>query len=119
MATLSMSEQVARQALMAKAASRAVADLSSEQKKKALDAMAAALEAAESDILFHNEIDVEAARETDLNAVLIDRLTLTSTSIRAMAQGVREIAQQADPIGEILETWTRPTGLELQKVRIP
>src|SRR5947209_790220 len=119
MATLSMSEQVARQALLAKSSSRAIAELTSEQKKKALEAMAAALERAESDILFHNEIDVEAAQDTDLSAAMVDRLTLTAKSIRAMAEGMREIARQADPVGEVLESWTRPNGLQLQKVRVP
>src|ERR1041385_8734005 len=119
MTTISMAEQVARQALRAKAASRSVAELSADQKKKVLEAMAAALEQAESDILFHNGIDVEAARDTDLSPAMIDRLTLTSKTIRSMAQGVREIAGQADPVGEVLETWTRPNGLQLEKVRVP
>jgi glutamate-5-semialdehyde dehydrogenase len=114
-----MAEQVARQALRAKAASRSVAELTPDQKKKSLEAMATALEQAENDILFHNEIDVEAARDTDLSAALVDRLTLTSKSVKAMAQGVREIAQQVDPVGEVLETWTRPNGLRLEKVRVP
>jgi glutamate-5-semialdehyde dehydrogenase len=119
MTTISMAEQVARQALMAKAASRALAELTADQKKQALEAMAAALEKAESDILFHNSIDVEAARDTDLSPALIDRLTLTSKSIQAMAQGLREIAAQNDPVGEVLETWARPNGIQLQKVRVP
>src|SRR5262249_13650678 len=119
MATISMAEQVARQAFRAKAASRAVADLSSEGKKRALEGTADALSSAESHILFHNEIDVEAARDTDLSAALVDRLTLTSKSVRAMADGVREIARQPDPVGEVLETWTRPNDLRLEKIRVP
>jgi len=103
MPTMSLTQQVARQALLAKAASRSLATLTSEQKKQALDAVGAALEQASSDILFHNEIDVEAARESDLSPAMVDRLVLTAKSIKAMAQGFRDIAKQADPGGEVLE----------------
>src|SRR5262245_20936869 len=111
MATLSTAENVTRQALLAKNASRVLATLASEGKKRLLESMAAALEAAESDILFHNEIDVQAAKEADLAGPLVERLELTSKSIRSMAQGVREIAAQPDPVGEVLESWKRPNGI--------
>jgi glutamate-5-semialdehyde dehydrogenase len=114
-----VAENVARQALLAKAASRILATLSAPEKTRILLSMAEALEAATEDILFHNEIDVEAAREAGLKAALIDRLVLTPKSVTAMAQGVREIAHQADPVGEVLESWTRPNGLSLEKVRVP
>src|SRR2546425_318290 len=114
MATPTLSEHVARQALRAKTASRALAELSADAKKRALEAMATALEQASADILFHNEIDVEAARETDLSPAMVERLTLTPKIVQAMAVGVREIAAQADPVGEVLETWTRPSGITLE-----
>src|SRR5438132_1701103 len=107
----SIAENVARQALLAKRAGRALAALSTDQKDKALNAMAAALESNAKEILFHNEIDVEAARETGMASALIDRLILTPASVQGMAQGVREIARQKDPIGEVLESWTRPNGI--------
>ncbi len=119
MTTLSMSEQVTRQAAVAKASSRALAVLSKEQKKKVLLALAEAIEKAQNDILFHNEIDVQAAKDVGLNPALIERLVLTPKSVQAMAQGVREIADQADPIGEILESWSRPNGIMIQKIRVP
>src|SRR6266478_5146434 len=119
MPTISLTQQVARQALLAKAVSRALAAFSSEQKQKALEAMAAALEQASNDILFHNEIDVEAARESDLSPAMVDRLVLTAKSIKAMAQGVRDIAKQSDPVGEVLEKWARPSGIEIEKIRVP
>src|SRR5690242_443227 len=112
-------EQVARIALRAKNASRALAELSSDAKKKVLEAMAVALEKASSDILFHNEIDVEAAKEVGLNPALIERLVLTEKTVQGMAQGVREIAAQPDPIGEVLEEWSRPNGIQLEKIRVP
>ena len=119
MTAFSMTEQVARQAAMAKAASRTLAGLSADQKNRALAAMADALERAQSEILFRNEIDVEAAREAGLSAALVDRLALAPQAIRGMADGVREIARQADPVGEMLDAWSRPNGLRIEKIRVP
>lgn len=120
MTTLSpVAEAVARQALLAKSASRRLALLSGEEKSKALLAMAAGLEAASKDIVFHNEIDVEAAREAELAPALIERLILTPVSVQAMAKGLREIAAQKDPIGEVIESWTRPSGIAIEKIRVP
>lgn len=114
-----VAERVARQALLAKAASRRLLVLSPDEKAKALQSMAAALSAASKDILFHNEIDVEAARQAGLSAALMDRLTLTPKSIQAMAQALREIAAQPDPVGEVLEAWKRPSGIRIEKIRVP
>jgi glutamate-5-semialdehyde dehydrogenase len=119
MTVSTLTEQVARQAYAAKAASRQLALLSSEQKKTLLLEMARALEAGAQDILFRNEIDVEAAQESGLNEALINRLVLTPKSLQSMAQGVREIAEQKDPVGEILEAWDRPNGIRIEKVRVP
>ena len=115
----STSEAIVRQALAAKAASRVLATWSSDQKKQALERMAQELESGAKEILFHNEIDVEAAKEAGLSSALIDRLVLTPQSIQSMARGVREIAAQADPIGEVLERLTRPNGVVIEKVRVP
>ncbi len=119
MAVSTLTEQVARQAYVAKAASRRLALLGSDEKKRILLEMARALEAGGPDILFRNEIDVEAARESDLNKTLINRLVITEKSLQSMAQGVREIAEQPDPVGEVLESWTRPNGIRIEKVRAP
>ena len=80
--------------------------------------IASAIDASAPDILFRNEIDVEAAREAGLGEVLIERLILTEASLKSMAQGVREIAGQKDPVGEVLESWTRPNGIRIDKVRV-
>jgi glutamate-5-semialdehyde dehydrogenase len=114
-----ISEQVARQALKAKAASRLLAQWNPAVKAGVLDAMAAAVAAASKEILFHNEIDVEAARESGKSGALVERLVLTEKGIMAMAQGVRDIALQKDPVGEVLETWQRPVGISIQKIRVP
>jgi glutamate-5-semialdehyde dehydrogenase len=112
-------EKVARQALRAKTASRAVALVSAADKNRALLAMAEALEKEAADIVFHNEIDVEAARQSGLSAALIDRLELSTKGIAAMAAGIREIAAQEDPVGQVIERWTRPNGIAIEKIRVP
>lgn len=114
-----VAERVARQALLAKKAGRAVSALSAEAKNKILLAMADALDDSAGEILFRNGIDVEAARESGLGPALIHRLELSEKSIRGMAQAVREIAGQEDPIGKVLERMTRPNGLRIEKVRVP
>jgi glutamate-5-semialdehyde dehydrogenase len=119
MTTSSVSDIVARQAVAAKAASRALAALLPAQKASLLNAVADALSAASSEIVFHNEIDVEAARQAGLNSALIERLVLTEKSVKGMAQAVRDIAAQPDPIGEVLETLKRPNGLVIEKIRVP
>src|SRR6267142_7062988 len=50
---------------------------------------------------------------------MVERLVLTAKSIKSMAEGVREIAKQPDPVGQILETWARPSGIEIEKIRVP
>src|ERR1051325_4405031 len=115
MTVSSLTEQILRQAVKAKNASRILSALSSEQKARGLEAMASALEKASADILFRNEIDVEAAKDADLSAALIDRWVLAPKSVQGMAQAVRDIAQQKGPVGEVLESWTRPNGIRVEK----
>src|SRR5580704_17731280 len=107
-------DHVARQALLAKTASRRLALLSSDDKKRILLAIAAAIGASGQDILFRNEIDVEASKEAGLQEALIERLVLTEKSLQSMAQGVRDIAEQADPVGEVIEDWARPSGIRIE-----
>ena len=86
----------------------------------------AALMAAEESIGSHgaaikaaNAKDMAAARERNLSAALLDRLELTDSRIAAMAKGLVEIAALADPVGEVISEWSRPNGLEIQRVRTP
>ena len=102
----------------AKAASKIVATLSSEEKNKALLCCADELVAKTSDILLANERDVDAARGT-ISDVMIDRLLLTEERILGMAQGMREVAALPDPVGEILDTVNRPSGIRVEKVSVP
>jgi glutamate-5-semialdehyde dehydrogenase len=96
-----------------------IAALTSEVKDAALHAMADALIAATGDLQTANATDVEAARAGGTSETLIDRLTLTDKRIVSMAEGLRAVAAQPDPIGEVADGWTRPNGLSIEKVRVP
>ena len=97
----------------------AVASLRSEIKDAALHAMADALESERSALVEANARDVECAREEGTSSTLIDRLTLTDARIAGMAKGLRAVAAQPDPVGEVVTGWTRPNGLLIEKVRAP
>src|SRR5688572_3808601 len=100
-------------------ASGKVATLTSATKDAALEAMADALEGAAERLQEANRLDVDAARAGGTSDTLVDRLTLTPSRLSSMAAGLRAVAAQPDPIGEVVEGWTRPNGLAIQKVRVP
>jgi glutamate-5-semialdehyde dehydrogenase len=100
----------------ARAATTALAKLSTEEKNRILLAMADAIEAASQSILSANRMDIEAS---GLSGAMRDRLLLTPERITGMAQGVRDVAKLADPIYETLSEWTRPNGLVIRKIRVP
>ena len=102
----------------AKATAPSLALLSTEQKNQALLSMANALEADCDTILLANAEDVEAVKGS-VNDVMIDRLRLTPARIKAMADGIRDVARLPDPVGSITDSFTRPNGLSIQKVRVP
>lgn len=102
----------------AKAASVNISLLTKQRKITALYAMADALISATDSILEANALDIEAARDKVSN-VMIDRLTLTSARIEGMAEGIKQVAELPDPIGEILESHTRNDGLLIKKVSVP
>ena len=103
----------------AKQASRTLARLDSATRDAALEAIAAALEARVEDIVEANAADVRAGEEAQLGSALLDRLRLTPERVAAMARGVREIASLRDPVGEVLEGFRLPNGLDVRKVRVP
>ncbi len=102
----------------AKAVSHELGVLGSETKNKALLAMADAIESSSEEILKANALDVEDAKSA-LGEVMIDRLRLTSERIKGMADGIREVVEIPDPVGEIIEHIDRPNGLSISKVRAP
>jgi glutamate-5-semialdehyde dehydrogenase len=103
----------------AAAAAPAVAALRSEVKDAALHAMADALLGSKAELVAANEGDVARAREQGTSATLVDRLTLTASRLRSMAAGLRAVAAQPDPVGEVVSGWTRPNGLLIEQVRVP
>jgi len=101
----------------ANAAKTTLANLTAEQKNAALLAMADALEADVSALLLANSEDLTAAQGTTA-PVMLDRLRLTEARIRDMAGGLRDVAALPDPVGTVLETVTRPNGIEIQRVSV-
>ena len=114
-----MSATVAELGLRAKAASRALARASSAAKDAALLAAADLLVARSQEILDANAVDVARAEADGVSSTVIDRLRLSPARIDAMAAGLRQVAALADPVGEVLDGWTRPNGLRIQRVRVP
>ncbi len=114
-----VTEQVRRQAERGKAASRAVALLSAEQKDAALAAMAAALRHEADAILAANAADLERARAAGTPSHLLDRLALNAKRLEDMAAGIEAVAALPDPVGEVLERDVRPNGLQIERVRVP
>ncbi len=103
----------------AKIASVQLAQLATEQKNLALCNMADELEANCNKILEANQKDVQAARTKGIKESLIDRLVLTEKRIQGMASDLREVTTLADPVNEIVKTWTRPNGLIIGQMRVP
>ena len=103
----------------AKAASQALVTVSTLQKNKWLLAAADALVARSDEVLAANAIDVAAAPGFGLNAAAIDRLTLNPKRIAAAAEGLRQVANLPDPVGEVRETTHRPNGLLIRKIGVP
>ncbi|WDA12106.1 glutamate-5-semialdehyde dehydrogenase [Paracoccus marcusii] len=88
-------------------------------KRMALLSAADAITARTPDILAANARDLDFAREKGLSNAMLDRLRLDGTRIAAIAQGLREVAEQDDPVGQVIAEWDRPTGLHIRRVRTP
>lgn len=116
MATASISPSTQEKLLRARSASARLALLSTAEKNSLLLAAADSIEAHRDDILEANRHDMETS---GLEGAMRDRLLLTPSRIRDMAQAVREIAALPDPIGETLSEWTTAAGLRIRKVRVP
>ena len=102
-----------------KAASAVLANITTAEKDEALQIGADCLVAATSEILEANCADIERAQIAGTPDTVIDRLRLDTSRVDAMGEGLRQLVALTDPIGKIVEQWTRPNGLEIQKVRVP
>ncbi|MBC7945728.1 MAG: glutamate-5-semialdehyde dehydrogenase [Burkholderiales bacterium] len=103
----------------AREASRVMARADTATKNKALNAMADAIVGDAGRLLSANRADMERARSNGLDAAMLDRLALSQKGVAAMAEGLRQIAQLADPIGEISGLNYRPSGIQVGKMRVP
>ena len=112
-------EYIIEMAKRARAAACELARLSEAEKNAALLSMADALVAHRAEIAAANAVDVEKAKASGLAPAMVDRLTLTDARFDAMVEGVRHVANLPDPVGDILWTRERPSGITINKVRVP
>ena len=103
----------------AREAASILAQATAERKHAALVGAAEAILAAETEILDANAQDMQFATEKGLSPAMLDRLRLDAARVRAMADGLRSVAEQADPVGRVLAEWDRPNGLHIQRVATP
>ena len=103
----------------AKAAARVLALATAEQKNRALAAMGQAIRAAEKAILAANAEDIAEAKAAGATSAFLDRLMLDAKGVVAMADGLEVIRALADPVGKVTESWTRPNGMTIERVRTP
>lgn len=116
---MATNELVKAKAQAAKQAAAKLAVTSTAVKNAALLAMAAALEAQQSEILAANERDMTAAAAKGMKSSMLDRLKLTAERISGMADGLRQVAGLADPVGNVIDGKTLPNGLHITKIRVP
>lgn len=106
-------------AIQAKRASRRLASASAAAKNRALIAMADAIERRSAEILVENADDIAEGRKNGLSSAMIDRLLLDEERLKGIGSSLRNIAALADPIGEVVEGYRTPEGLQIEKVRVP
>jgi len=117
--TTDVATEVAAKARAARQASRALGLATTRVKNDALILMARALEEKVGTIVEANRSDLDRARVKGYPRAFVDRLTLTDSRIEDMAAGVRQVAALPDPVGETVEVWRRPNGVEISRVRVP
>ncbi len=104
---------------LARAAARVLALAPAEQKNRALEFMATAIRAQASSILVANAEDVAEARAAGVKGAFLDRLVLDSGRVEAIAKGIEAVRALHDPVGAVTESWTRPNGIQIERVRVP
>ncbi|MEM9578373.1 MAG: glutamate-5-semialdehyde dehydrogenase [Pseudomonadota bacterium] len=114
-----ISETMAEIGARAKAASTVLASASAERKHAAMISAAEAIWVQRGDILAANEKDLAFGRDKGLSDAMMDRLLLDETRLRGIIDGLRAVAEQADPVGEVIAAWDQPSGLHIERVRTP
>ena len=115
----SIREEAIRLGKQAKAASRKLAPLSSEEKNRALRLIAEQLESRSDYLIEENQKDLTAAKQAGISEAMLDRIALNPSRVHGMAKGLRDVAALPDPVGEIVKMWRRPNGLQVGRMRIP
>ncbi|ORU91712.1 MAG: gamma-glutamyl-phosphate reductase [Cycloclasticus sp. symbiont of Poecilosclerida sp. N] len=103
----------------AKSAARVIANADTGVKNGALTAIADEIEARQAEILNANKLDMQAGKKNGLDAAFLDRLALNEERVAAMAEGLRQIVSLADPVGEISQINSRPSGIKVGQMRVP
>ena len=116
---MDVTAHVEAKARAAKEAARLLALAPTKIKNEALHQMARGLEEKAGTVLEANRADLDRARGAGLNRAFLDRLALTDARLEEMAGALRQVAALPDPVGETIEVWRRPTGLEIARVRVP
>lgn len=119
MADLNVAQMMADIGAKAKTASAELAYASAERKHAALIGAAEAIVNRVDDIIAANKRDLDYGAEKGLSPSMMDRLMLDKERILSMVNGLRSVAEQADPVGSVIAEWTQPTGLHIQRVRTP
>lgn len=115
----SVKEQAVELGKRAKAAARKLAVVSSEEKNRALTAMADALESRGDFLIAENHKDLDPAKKAEISAAVLDRIALNPSRVKAMAKGLRDVVALPDPVREVTKMWRRPNGLQVGRMRIP
>ncbi len=103
----------------ARKAARVIAAASTEQKNAALLAIAEVIDSNRHGVLAENAVDMEKGRANGLDAALLDRLEINDARVDAMIEGLKQVAELPDPVGRITDLQTRPSGIELGRMRVP
>jgi glutamate-5-semialdehyde dehydrogenase len=114
-----LQETIHQMGQQARAAAHRLSQLSSDEKNAILRAMAAAIRARVPDLLAANALDLEAGKAKGLSGAMLDRLKLDEARVEAMAAGIDQVATLPDPVGQVLDDWTRPNGIRIEQVRVP
>ncbi len=114
-----LQETIHQMGQQARAAAHRLSQLSSDEKNAILRAMAAAIRARVPELLAANALDLEAGKAKGLSGAMLDRLKLDEARVEAMASGIDQVATLPDPVGQVLDDWTRPNGIRIEQVRVP
>jgi glutamate-5-semialdehyde dehydrogenase len=112
-------ESIQQMGRQARAAAYRLAQLSSDEKKAILRAMASSIRNNAASLMQANDKDLAAGVEKGLSAAMLDRLRLDEARIEAMAAGIDQVATLPDPVGQVMDAWERPNGIRIEQVRVP